>query len=642
MLRSFFLKGANTTVSRWVVLLIDVSIVLQTFFLAYLIRFNFVLNFQEHGFLSQIVLVAILSAISFLIVGSHKGTVRYTGIKDAVNVFYGATILCASLAILSLLHRQFGFGILNRFSAPLSVIIIHYLLNVIVLISSRFIFKRLIQRIITEYQPPKNILIYGAGDSGLLTYATISNNLNNRTNVVGFIDDDKSKRGKKYNRIKVYPSEDINTEFIKDNGIQEILISIHNIKPFDLMGLVDRMLPLPAKVKVVPPVEQWIDGDLNVGKLAEVKIEDLLNRTPIKIKNPILQKELDNKVILITGAAGSIGSEIARQITQYNFKTLILLDQAESALYELQQYFSRKDLKNLFVTVADISNKKRLQKIFDSYDIDYIFHAAAYKHVPLMEINPYEAVRVNISGTKNVMDLAVKHRVEKFVMVSTDKAVNPTNVMGATKRAAEIYATCLNQEGVTKFITTRFGNVLGSNGSVIPLFKKQIAEGGPILVTHKDITRYFMTISEACSLVLEAGVMGGGGEIYVFDMGESVKIFDLAKKMIHLSGLRYPEDIDIKIIGLRPGEKLYEELLSNKENTLPTYNEKIMIAKVKSIDSEIVKSQIIALSNFDKFDDEELVKILKSIIPEYISNNSVYSRLDRIKEKKGLTSRYSS
>ncbi|PIE49574.1 MAG: polysaccharide biosynthesis protein [Flavobacteriales bacterium] len=633
MLKSFFLKGATAKVSRWVVLVIDVSIVLQTLFVAYLIRFNFVLSFQQHGFLSQLGSVAVLSAISFLIVGSHKGTVRHTGIRDAINVFYGATILFLSLSVIVLVHRQYGIEFLDRFSAPLSVIIIHYLLNVIVLISSRFIFKRLIHRIITEYQPPKNILIYGAGDSGLLTYAAISNNLNNRAHVVGFIDDDKTKRGKKYNRIKVYPSELITSEFIKDNNIKEILISIQNIKPYDLMGLVDKMLPLPAKVKVVPPMEQWIDGDLNVGKLAEVRIEDLLNRTPIKIKNPVLQKELNNKVVLITGAAGSIGSEIARQVAHYNFKTLILLDQAESAIYELQQYFSRKEVKNIVITVADISNKKRVQKVFENHSIDYIFHAAAYKHVPLMETNPYEAVRVNISGTKNVMDLAVESKVEKFVMVSTDKAVNPTNVMGATKRAAEIYAICLNQENKTKFITTRFGNVLGSNGSVIPLFKKQIAEGGPILVTHKEITRYFMTISEACSLVLEAGVMGNGGEIYVFDMGESVKIYDLAKKMIHLSGLRYPEDIDIKFIGLRPGEKLYEELLSNKENTLPTYNEKIMIAKVKPIDIEYVKSQIITLSNFDDFDDEGLVEILKNIIPEYISNNSVFTKLDKKKVK---------
>ncbi|RPD96175.1 polysaccharide biosynthesis protein [Aureibaculum marinum] len=627
MLKSFFLKGANARVSRWVVLLIDVSFVLQTFFLAYLIRFNFVLSFQSYGFLSQMALVSVLAILSFLLVGSHKGTVRYTGIKDAVNVFYGAFILFIAMVFIVLVHRE--FGLLDRFAAPLSVIIIHFLLNVIVLIASRFIFKQLIQRIITEYKPPKNTLIYGAGDSGMLTYAAISNDLNNNANIVGFIDDDKKKKGKKYNRIKVYPSEKITNEFIKENNIKEIIVSIHNIKPFELFEIVDKLVPLPAKVKVVPPVDQWIDGDLNVGQLAEVKIEDLLNRTPIKINNPILQKELNDKVILITGAAGSIGSEIAHQIGGYSYKHLVLLDQAESDLYNVQQSFSRKKYKNFSVEVADISNQKRMQSIFEKYNIEMVFHAAAYKHVPLMEDNPYEAVRVNVFGTRTVMDLALKHNVDKFVMVSTDKAVNPTNVMGATKRVAEVYANCLNNEGKTKFITTRFGNVLGSNGSVIPLFKKQIAEGGPIQVTHKEITRYFMTISEACSLVLEAGVMGKGGEIYVFDMGESVKIFDLAKKMIHLSGLRYPEDIDIKIIGLRPGEKLYEELLTNEENTIPTYNDKIMIAKVDPVDYDVVKKKIIELSNLENMDKFEIVSKMKDIVSEYISNNSEYETLDK-------------
>ncbi len=626
MLKSFFLKGANATVSRWVVLLIDVSIVLQTFFLAYLIRFNFVLDFQNQHFLFQIPVVAILALVSFLIVGSHKGTIRHTGIKDAINVFYGTSILLFILVIIVLIHRE--FDVLDRYAPPLSVIIPHFLLNVIVLISSRFIFKRLIYRIVTEYKPPKNTLIYGAGESGLLTYATISNSINSHANIVGFIDDDKKKRGKKYHRIKVFLSEAITKDFIEQNNIEDIIVSIHNIKPIKLLEIVDKLIPLPVKVKVVPPIEQWIDGDLNVGQLTEVKIEDLLNRTPIKINNPILQKELDDKVILITGAAGSIGGEIAHQVATYNYKQLILLDQAESDLYDVQQSFHRKAYKNFKVEVADISNEQRMKEIFNKYKIELVFHAAAYKHVPLMEENPYEAVRVNVYGTRLIMDLALAHDVEKFVMVSTDKAVNPTNVMGATKRVAEVYANCLNTEQKTKFITTRFGNVLGSNGSVIPLFKKQISEGGPIQVTDKEITRYFMTISEACSLVLEAGVMGKGGEIYVFDMGESVKIFDLAKKMIHLSGLKYPDDIDIKIIGLRPGEKLYEELLSNEENTIPTYNDKIMIAKVDELDYAIVKKKIVELSKLDNMDKFEIVTKIKDIVKEYISNNSDYERLD--------------
>ncbi len=330
---------------------------------------------------------------------------------------------------------------------------------------------------------------------------------------------------------------------------------------------------------------------------------------------------------------GSIGSEIARQVSNYDYKSLVLLDQAESALYDLQQNFKRDEIENFEVELADIRNEERLTHLFENYDFDIILHAAAYKHVPLMESNPYEALRVNVFGSSLLMRMAMKYGVEKFIMVSTDKAVNPTNVMGATKRVAEIYANCLNTQGKTKFVTTRFGNVLGSNGSVIPLFERQIKNGGPLTVTHEEITRYFMTIPEACQLVLEAGVMGNGGEIYVFDMGESVRIFDLAKKMIHLCGLRYPEDIDIKITGLRPGEKLYEELLTNEENTIPTYHEKIMIAKTENVNVDNVRAKIEALIASRKLSYVEIVKGLKSIVPEYVSNNSEYEILDGDKGK---------
>ena len=627
MIRSFFLKGAKTNVSRWVVLLIDVSIILQTFFIAYLVNFNFKLSFQQFGFFSQIGMVAVLGMLSFFIVGSYKGTVRQTGMKDALNVFYGVSILFIGLILITLVDRR--FNITQRFAVPYSVITIHYLLNIIALISSRYIFKRIIFRVLNEYKAPKNTLIYGAGESGILTYATIVNAVNNKNMIVGFIDDDKRKYGKKYNRVKVYSPEILTENFLKKKNIEEIIVSIQNIQPYQLIEIIDKLTLLPVKVKIVPPVEKWIGGSLNIGQIEEVNIEDLLNRTPIKIKNPILQKELAGKVILVTGAAGSIGSEIAHQIASYKYEHLILLDQAESDLYDLQQSFRRKGIINYAIEVADIRNMERMKEIFKKYTIEMVFHAAAYKHVPLMEENPYEAVRVNVYGTRVLMDFAEQYQVEKFVMVSTDKAVNPTNVMGATKRVAEKYANSLNVKGKTKFITTRFGNVLGSNGSVIPLFKKQIKEGGPIQVTHEDITRYFMTISEACSLVLEAGVMGKGGEIYVFDMGESVKIFDLAKKMIHLSGLRYPDDIDIEIIGLRTGEKLYEELLSSKENTIPTYNDKIMIAKIDAVDYSLIKEQIIELSKLTTMDKFEIVSKIKKIVPEFLSNNSDYEELDR-------------
>ncbi len=633
MTRSF-LKNRTSYTSRWIVLLIDISISLQAFFLAYLIRFNFTLNFGQFDFVGNLPLVALVSLISFILVGSFKGIVRHTGIKDAIQVFWAATLLMALLLVTALLANNYNLD--KVFQIPLSIVFVHYLLNIVLLISSRFIFKYLFTRIISNYKSPKNILIYGAGDSGLLTYTTLSNSAQNRYKIVGFLDDGKLKIGKQFNRIKILDPDKIDEEYIKKNNISEIIFSIQNINSYDLFEKVDKITQLPLIVKIVPPVQQWIDGDLNVNQISEVKIEDLLERTPIAINNPIIQKEFIDKVILITGAAGSIGHEFANQISHYDYKHLILLDQAESALYDLQQTFKRDEVKNFCVELVDIRNDHRVKEIFKKYNVNIVFHAAAYKHVPLMEKNPYEAVHVNIVGTSNVMNQAVENGVDKFIMVSTDKAVNPTNVMGATKRVAEIYANYLNGFGKTKFVTTRFGNVLGSNGSVIPLFKKQIDAGGPLTVTHKSITRFFMTIPEACELVLEAGIMGNGGEIYVFDMGESVKIFELAKKMIHLSGYKYPEDIDIKITGLRPGEKLYEELLTNEENTIPTYHDKILIAKTEKIDYNKIKIEIDKLMILDGQSTNEIVSKLKSIVPNYISNNSEFEKLDvkNVKVKK--------
>ncbi|MEL4455007.1 nucleoside-diphosphate sugar epimerase/dehydratase [Lutimonas vermicola] len=624
MIKSLFNNATYT--SRWIVLMIDLSLSMQAFFFAYLIRFNFSLEFGPHDFLQQLPLVGLVSLVGFVAVGSFKGIVRHTGTKDAINVFWASTIVAAILFAIALVTRN--YGVTSIYSIPLSIISIHYLLNIVVLIASRFIFKYLFDKIASNYKKPKNVLIYGAGDSGLLTYTALGNSSNSKYKVVGFLDDSRLKIGKQFNRIKIYDPNSIDEVFIKKHDIQEIIVSIQNIKPFELFGRVDSLTALSATIKMVPPVQQWIDGELNAGQIKDVRIEDLLDRTPIKIDNPVMRKELDDRVILVTGAAGSIGSEIASQISKYNYKHLILLDQAESDLYDLQQSFLRKEVQNFSVELADIRNEDRIRSVFNTYEIDLIFHAAAYKHVPLMENNPYEAVRVNVYGSSLLMKFAISHKVQKFIMVSTDKAVNPTNVMGATKRVAEMYANCLNVQGKTKFVTTRFGNVLGSNGSVIPLFKRQIENGGPLTVTHKDITRFFMTIPEACRLVLEAGVMGNGGEIYVFDMGESVKIFDLAKKMIHLSGRRYPEDIDIHISGLRPGEKLYEELLSTEENTIPTYNEKILIARTENMNMDEIKSKIENLVDELNIDHIEIVKKIKGIVPEYRSNNSEYEILD--------------
>ncbi len=613
--------------SKWLVLLFDVCVVIFTFFLAYLIRFNFKFDFDLLKFFKEIPFVAITAVISFLIVGSHKGVVRFTGIKDVVNIVIGVNILATILLIGTYLSRKSNLEISLDISG--SIIYIHLLLNIFFLISAKFFIKSAYKEIISEIKPITNVLIYGAGTSGNITYDAITSDVKSNIEVVGFIDDDDRKVGKRIDQLKVNDPKVIDEDFIEKLNVDEIIISIQNIGPQRLLEISSYFLSKSVKVKIVPPLKQWIDGDLQVSQIKDINIEDLLGREPINIDNPILNDEYDNKIILITGAAGSIGSEIVRKLCGFKYKKLVLIDSAESALYDIQQELIQEHNNNFEVIVSDVRNSIRINQIFTEYRPDIIFHAAAYKHVPLMENNPYEAVSVNVSGTINVADLAVKHGVNKFVMVSTDKAVNPTNVMGATKRIAELYINSLKGKGKTKFIITRFGNVLGSNGSVIPLFKKQIEAGGPLTVTHRDITRYFMTIPEACSLVIEAAAMGNGGEIFVFDMGKSVKIFDLAINMITLSGLKYPEDIDIKIIGLRPGEKIYEELLADGENSKPTYHEKIIIAKSRKLDYESIQQKIIELHDCNqKSQNLEIVSKIKDIVPEYVSNNSKFEVLD--------------
>lgn len=633
MLKNWVLKALDKYASRWVVLAIDVLLVCFSFILAYTIRFNTSLNFDTEKLIYQLPFIALVALFSFLSVGSYRGIIRHTGTRDAFNVFIGLSLM-SSLIIISVLLNS-TLNIFPLFTIPKSIVIIHFLASVILLIISRFVFKAFFEIISTELDSITNVLIYGAGDSGLITYGALNRDSKNKYEVLGFIDDNPKKHGKKIDRIKIYDGNRLTKNFIDTKKIDEIIISIQNIKSEKLLLLTDKLLALGVKVKIVPPLSKWIDGDLEATQIKQVKIEDLLNRKPISIDNPIVGREVNNKVVMVTGAAGSIGSEISRQLSSYKLKHLILVDQAESPLYEIEQELVQNGITNFTAFVADVRDVKRMDEIFSEFKPEKVFHAAAYKHVPLMEKSPYEAVKINVLGTKNIADLAIKHKAERFVMVSTDKAVNPTNVMGATKRIAEMYISCLsNRENhSTKFTTTRFGNVLGSNGSVIPLFKKQIENGGPLTVTHKDITRYFMTIPEACRLVLEAGTMGNGGEIYIFDMGKSVKIFEIAKRMIHLSGLTYPDDIDIKITGLRPGEKLYEELLANGENTTPTYHEKIMIAKTQEIDIQSISKKIETLcSTNNNINNFNTVSLMKEIVPEYVSQNSIYQELDIIKE----------
>jgi FlaA1/EpsC-like NDP-sugar epimerase len=616
--------------SKWLVLLFDVVVVLFTLVTSYFIRYNFKFDFDLVHVFKQMPFVAVIAIISFMLVGSHKSVIRYTGFRDVVNIIIGANILATFLLVVTFFSSKFQIDSLLEFSG--SIIYIHLLLNFLFLIGAKFFIRSVYHSIVKDNQDIKHVFIYGAGTSGLITYDALTNDTKTNNRVLGFIDDNINKIGKKINLLPVYSLENFTKNIQVKNDIDEVIISIQSIEPKRLLEITSQLFSLTLKVKIVPPIQNWIDGDLSVGQIKAVKIEDLLGRAPIHILNPELEHEYDNKVILITGAAGSIGSEIARKLTNYNYKKLVLIDIAESPLYDLQQEFMLKSCDNFVPIIADIKDINRLDKIFEEYKPSIVYHAAAYKHVPLMENNPYEAVRVNICGTKNIANLSVKYGINKFVLISTDKAVNPTNVMGASKRIAELYVSCLKGKGKTKFITTRFGNVLGSNGSVIPLFKNQIERGGPLTVTHKDITRYFMTIPEACQLVLEAATMGNGGEIFVFDMGKSVKIYDLAKNMIILSGLRYPEDIDIKIVGLRPGEKIYEELLADGENSVNTYNEKIMIARTKPFDINAIETSIINLCKIStETSNLEIVSIIKDLVPEYISKNSKFEVLDSLK-----------
>ncbi len=622
--------------SRWLILAFDMLVVLGLYPLAALIRYNFefgALDFEVIHYRNLI--VATLYLLAFLYTKSYRGVIRQTGLRDAYLVFKSVVIAFGGLMVMSVLLNGQSYLSLSR-----SVIVIHFLLTLFVLLSIRFLIKSAYTAAIKQNTPARRtrVLIFGSGAAGEITRQSLGKETNKVYEVMGFVDDNPSKQGKMQDGILVYnPNKVLKPEFISDKRIHQLIIAVQNMNLSRRNQLIEKGLELGIKVKVVPPVSNWIQGELTSKQIKAVKIEDLLEREPITLDSMHVSREIQGKKIFVTGAAGSIGSEILRQILYYAPQSVIAIDHAESSLYELEMELLRKHPTQYacaeFV-VADVTRADRMKQLFEEHKPQLVFHAAAYKHVPLMEAHPYEAIKVNVFGTKQLADMSCVYQVEKFVMVSTDKAVNPTNVMGASKRIAEMYVQSLQQTPCnTQFITTRFGNVLGSNGSVIPLFRKQIEEGGPITITHPDITRFFMTIPEACNLVLEAGAMGKGGEIYVFDMGESVKIYDLAKKMITLSGLKLGKDIEIKCTGLRPGEKLYEELLADKEGTRPTHHLKIMIAQVRTVDREHLLYLLSALEeSLRKSDRFKMVGLMKDIVQEYKSNNSEFSSLDTKKE----------
>lgn len=619
-------RGTNTP--RWIIFFIDLLIVCFSITIAYLVRFNFNVPEIELQTISvTIPVILLIRSGSYIVAKIYSGIIRYTSSKDTERIFITLTIGSLIFALLNVISYYFISG---RFLVPFSIIILEYLITLFVMVFSRFFVKSIYAEYINQDKERTNVVIFGAGEAGVISKASLEKDQGVKYKVVAFIDDNNKIAGQKLQQIPIVSSS-LLSETLENNKIEHLIVSIQNLPSNRLNEITEVCLKHNVKVLTVPPVSKWINGELSFKQIKGVKIEDLLGRTEIKLDEKKTAQQLSQKTILITGAAGSIGSEIVRQVVKYNPKHVVLVDQAESPLYEIEFEINQKRSGKICeVIIGDIRSKERMNNVFKTFKPDIVYHAAAYKHVPLMENNPSEAILTNVLGTKNIADLAVEYEVERFVMVSTDKAVNPTNIMGASKRIAEIYTQSLNESVKTDFITTRFGNVLGSNGSVIPLFKKQIEQGGPITVTDPNITRYFMTIPEACQLVLEAGTIGSGGEIYVFDMGKSVKIVDLAKKMIKLSGLELGKDIQIVFSGLRPGEKLYEELLNNKENTLPTQNKQIMVAQVKKYNFKEVKSKIESLITlFNSQDNMAIVSIMKELIPEFKSKNSIYEKLDK-------------
>ena len=614
-------------ISPWLILSIDIILIMLSFIFAYILRLNFRLPEYPIGdFLTGIIEVTVVYGVIFFFTGIHKGVIRHTNFSELRKLLLSCLIAFVILLTFDIIVRKIDP---DATMVPRLVLILHFMMVMLLSFGFRLAVREIFS-FLTQNKGTINTVIYGAGDLGLITLEAIRNDKDNQYNIIGFVDDNPTKWNKNLHSLPVFRWTKLLINDAKTKNLDEVILAMPSVSVKRKQSIAEECLRRHWKLKVMPSVVNWVNGISNMGQIRDVRIEDLLGRDEIKLSQKQILEGLENKVILISGAAGSIGSEIVRQLLRFPVKKLILLDQAESSLYNLQQEILLKYYDAPFnLALADITNYSRARNLFEQYHPNIVFNAAAYKHVPMMEDNPYEAVRVNIFGTKNLADLSVEYGVEKFIMVSTDKAVNPTNVMGTSKRICEIYVQSLSQvpQIKTAFVTTRFGNVLGSNGSVVPLFKRQIAEGGPITVTHPDITRFFMTIPEACQLMLEASFMGRGGEIFVFDMGEPVRIYDLAKKMVQLSGLTEGVDIDIKFTGLRPGEKLFEELLAVKENTKPTYNQKIMIGNVVTYDYSYVNTNVKGLINaLENETDEEIVARMHKLVPEFVPQNERYRK----------------
>ena len=604
-------------VPKWIIFSLDIGATLFSLFLAIAIKQNLTLiGISWEAVLNTFVLVLITNALVFTSIKTYSGIVRYTGIQDAFRISISVLGSAAILFIVNNISYRYS----QEFVLSTVVVIVYSGFSFLILVSYRVLVKFLFAYAKNYKMKKKNVVIFGAADTGVATQRVLENDGATNINIVAFVDDDKKKTNKNLNGIQVIRYEDF-VKLVPLQPIDELIVASFTIPTKRKNELVDFCLDHDIKVLSVPAYDRWAEGKFTSNQLQSIKIENLLERDPIVINNNQIRSQIKGKRVLVTGAAGSIGSEIVRQLIPYAPEMIIMCDQAETPLHNIELELQERGSRiNCVSYLADITNEKRIDRLFDTFKPHYVYHAAAYKHVPMMELCPTEAIRNNVIGTKIIADLAIKYNAERFVMISTDKAVNPTNVMGASKRMAEIYVQGLSSEKNcnTKFITTRFGNVLGSNGSVINRFKDQIEKGGPLTVTHPNITRYFMTIPEACQLVLEAGSMGNGGEIFVFDMGQPVAIADLAKKMIRLYGMIPNIDINITYSGLRPGEKLYEELLNDAENTLATYHDKILIAKVREVKLESIQQHYIELGELvlNAASEMQLVGKMKELVPE--------------------------
>ena len=609
-------RAFRNVTSRWMIFSIELILSGLAAMLTILIFFRIrLVPIESEDIISILFLNTLISSVAMLFSKSHHGLIRYSEIRDLFTVLRFAMV---QLALWLFIMPVVSGGLDVDTTSKIYALLVNTLLISILMSSFRLLVKEVYMKAVQGLTQKDNVVIYGAGDIGLATKNAIEFDKKSNCRVIAFIDDSPEKVGKVLNGKRIMSSEPQALEqFLLRNKVREIILSV-DIDASKKAALSQVCIGKGIHITVIPPLSQWIKGIFNRSQLKELTIESLLGRDKIELLNLKSRQELEGKVMLVTGAAGSIGSDICRQLCRYNLGRLILLDQSETGLHDLRIELGKLDLDfEVTMELATIRDRKRIDNIFRKYRPNFVFHAAAYKHVPILEEYPSEVALTNVLGTKNLADAAIENQVEKFVMISTDKAVNPTNLMGACKRIGEIYVQSLSEKSRTQFITTRFGNVLGSNGSVVPLFKQQIAQGGPITVTHPDITRYFMTIPEASSLVLEAAVMGRGGEIFVFDMGQPVKIVDLARKMIQLAGLRLDVDIPIHFTGLRPGEKMFEELFKDSENLLPTHHPKIMKAQKSEIEAEFPEMVSELVTSAQDYNDKSVRSMIRVIVPEY-------------------------